>query len=118
VLKDVAGTKVYEDHRNESLKIIDETEQKRQKINELLSYIEERLAELEEEKEELRVYHEADRDRRLIEFVILNKEQQEISKQVEQVQILDEFESRQKEREMKRGCRMRNISLKRKKKMQ
>ena len=43
LLKEVAGTKVYEQLRSESLRIMDETASKRQKINELLEYIEGRL---------------------------------------------------------------------------
>ena len=53
LLKEVAGTQVYEARRTESLKIMTDTENKRVKIDELLDYIRDRLAELEEEKEEL-----------------------------------------------------------------
>src|ERR1700761_787645 len=54
LLKDVAGTQVYEARRTESLKIMEDTNNKRGKIDDLLEYIKERLAELEEEKDELR----------------------------------------------------------------
>ena len=60
----VAGTKVYEERREESLQIIHETNQKRDKINEVVAYIEERLNELDEEKEELRAYQQLDKVRR------------------------------------------------------
>lgn len=82
LLKEVAGTKVYEERRAESTKIMDETSQslspsldsfpdnfargrlltvlaadvKREKIKDLLNFIQERLDELEEEKEELKQY--------------------------------------------------------------
>jgi len=56
LLKEVAGTKVYEDRRAESVKIIEETDAKRSKIDELLEFIDERLKELEEEKKELKEY--------------------------------------------------------------
>ena len=39
LLKEVAGTQVYEARRTESLKIMTETNNKRQKIDELLDYI-------------------------------------------------------------------------------
>jgi structural maintenance of chromosome 3 (chondroitin sulfate proteoglycan 6) len=42
---------------------------KREKIAELLTYIESRLAELEEEKEELKEYQEKDRERRCLDTV-------------------------------------------------
>ena len=62
LLKEVAGTQVYEARRTESLKIMTDTNNKRAKIDELLDYIKERLSELEEEKEELRGYQEKDKE--------------------------------------------------------
>lgn len=79
LLKEVAGTQVYEARRAESLKIMHETNSKRAKIDELLDYINERLAELEEEKDELRNYQEKDKERRCLEYTIYSREQQEIA---------------------------------------
>jgi structural maintenance of chromosome 3 (chondroitin sulfate proteoglycan 6) len=70
---------VYEARRGESLKIMNETNNKRAKIDELLDYINERLGELEEEKDELRNYQEQDRERRCLEYTIYSREQQEIA---------------------------------------
>ena len=75
LLKEVAGTQVYEARRTESLKIMTETNNKRAKIDELLDYIKERLSELEEEKEELRGYQEKDRERRCLEYAFYHREQ-------------------------------------------
>nr|CAG8518165.1 4419_t:CDS:10 [Entrophospora candida] len=74
LLKEVAGTRVYEQRREESVKILEETE--------LLHYIEDRLAELEEEKEELKVYQDKDRERRCLEYAIFHKEQTELIEQL------------------------------------
>ncbi|KAH8690173.1 putative chromosome segregation protein SudA [Talaromyces proteolyticus] len=79
LLKEVAGTQVYEARRAESLKIMNETNNRRGKIDELLDYINERLDELEEEKDELRSYQEQDRERRCLEYTIYSREQQEIA---------------------------------------
>lgn len=79
LLKEVAGTQVYEARRAESLKIMNETNSRRAKIDELLDYINERLAELEEEKDELRNYQDKDKERRCLEYTIYSREQQEIS---------------------------------------
>lgn len=79
LLKEVAGTQVYEARRTESLKIMTETDNKRAKIDDLLAYIRERLGELEEEKEELRVYQEKDRERRCLEYTLHYREQVEIT---------------------------------------
>ncbi|KAL4878042.1 RecF/RecN/SMC [Aspergillus karnatakaensis] len=79
LLKEVAGTQVYEARRAESLKIMHETNNKRDKIDELLEFINERLAELEEEKDELRNFQDKDKERRCLEYTIYSREQQEIS---------------------------------------
>jgi structural maintenance of chromosome 3 (chondroitin sulfate proteoglycan 6) len=79
LLKEVAGTQVYEARRSESLKIMNETNNKISKIDELLDYIYERLAELEEEKNELKDYQEKDRERRCLEYTIYSREQAEIA---------------------------------------
>ncbi|OJJ47288.1 hypothetical protein ASPZODRAFT_15969 [Penicilliopsis zonata CBS 506.65] len=79
LLKEVAGTQVYEARRAESLKIMHETSNKRSKIDELLDFINERLAELEEEKDELRSFQEKDKERRCLEYTIYSREQQEIA---------------------------------------
>ncbi|KAL8739511.1 MAG: hypothetical protein Q9190_007694 [Brigantiaea leucoxantha] len=86
LLKEVAGTQVYEARRTESLKIMTETNNKREKIDELLDYIKERLSELEEEKEELRDYQEKDKERRSLQYTIDYREQQAITKELENLE--------------------------------
>ena len=83
LLKEVAGTQVYEARRTESLKIMNETNNKREKIDELLEYIKERLAELEEEKEELKDYQEKDKERRCLQYTIDHREQVAIQEELE-----------------------------------
>jgi structural maintenance of chromosome 3 (chondroitin sulfate proteoglycan 6) len=79
LLKEVAGTKVYEQRRTESLKIMSDTESKRSKITELLEYIETRLTELEEEMDELKEWTEKDRERRCLEYALYNRELDEVT---------------------------------------
>ena len=83
LLKEVAGTQVYEARRTESLKIMNETNNKREKIDELLDYIKERLAELEEEKEELRDYQDKDKERRCLQYTIDHQEQVAIANELD-----------------------------------
>lgn len=83
LLKEVAGTQVYEARRTESLKIMTETTNKRGKIDELLDYIKERLAELEEEKEELRDYQDKDKERRCLQYTIDHREQVAIANELD-----------------------------------
>ncbi len=85
LLKEVAGTQVYEARRTESLKIMTETNNKRAKIDELLDYIKERLQELEDEKEELRGFQEKDKERRCLEYTIYHREQVEIANALDNI---------------------------------
>ena len=86
LLKEVAGTQVYEARRAESLKIMTETNNKRAKIDELLTYINERLGELEEEKEELRDYEEKNKDRRCLQYTIDHREQVAINEELDNLE--------------------------------
>ncbi|ORX40107.1 RecF/RecN/SMC [Kockovaella imperatae] len=86
LLKDVAGTQVYEQKREESVKIMDDTDDKREKIIELLSYIEKRLAELEEEKSELQEYQTSDKDRRCLEYALYQRELEEVTENLERIE--------------------------------
>lgn len=87
LLKDVAGTKVYEDRRAQSLKIMGETEEKRTKIDELLEYIQERLDELDAEQKELKEYYEKDKERRCLEYAIYYRQLQDVVALQEEVSV-------------------------------
>lgn len=86
LLKEVAGTKVYEQRRSESLRIMAETDGKRAKITELLEYIENRLTELEEEKEELKEFQEKDKDRRCLEYAVYQRELEEVAEALDEIE--------------------------------
>lgn len=88
MLKEVAGTKVYEKKRQESMKIMEETEAKREKIVGFLDYIEQRLAELEEEKEELKEYQKSDRERRCLEYALHQRELEDVTATLDQVSVV------------------------------
>ena len=60
-------------------------EAKREKIEEMLGYIEERLSTLEEEKEELKAYQDLDKMRRSLEYTIHDKELRDTRHKLEQV---------------------------------
>lgn len=63
-----------------------ETEAKRNKINELLDYIESRLTELEEEKEELKEFQEKDKERRCLEYAMYQRELEEVTEALEEIE--------------------------------
>lgn len=80
LLREVAGTRVYDERKEESMNILRETEGKVEKITEFLQTIEERLATLEEEKEELKEYQKWDKSRRTLEYIIHETELKETRK--------------------------------------
>lgn len=88
LLKEVAGTQVYESRRQESKKIMQETDSKREKIDDYLKFIGERLAELEEEKEELKGFQEKDRERRCLEHTIYSRDRDEVAKKLLELEAL------------------------------
>ncbi|KAK9456302.1 RecF/RecN/SMC [Dipodascopsis uninucleata] len=86
LLKEVAGTQVYEQRRAESLKVMTETTSKREKIDELLQFLEDRLSELDEEKDELREFQEKDRERRCLEYTLHERELDEINSHLDEIE--------------------------------
>ncbi|GLV31613.1 Structural maintenance of chromosomes 3 [Carabus blaptoides fortunei] len=82
LLREVAGTRVYDERRVESMAILKETEGKVEKIEEFLRTIEERLSTLEEEKEELKQYQQHDKVRRALEYIIHENELKENKKKL------------------------------------
>jgi len=82
LLREVAGTRVYDERREESRTILKETEGKRDKIEEFLKTIEDRLSTLEEEKEELKEYQKYDKMRRALEYQIHDRDLQDARKKL------------------------------------
>ncbi|KAG7568172.1 SMCs flexible hinge [Arabidopsis thaliana x Arabidopsis arenosa] len=87
LLKEIGGTRVYEERRRESLKIMQETGNKRKQIIEVVHYLDERLRELDEEKEELRKYQQLDKQRKSLEYTIYEKELHDAREKLEQVEV-------------------------------
>eukprot|EP00850_Spirogloea_muscicola_P014975 SM000111S18798 [mRNA] locus=s111:204108:212996:+ [translate_table: standard] len=85
LLKEIGGTRVYEERRKESLRIMHDTEIRRKQIVDVVTYIEERLKELDEEKEELSKYQQLDKQRRSLEYTIFDKELTETKSKVDEV---------------------------------
>lgn len=98
LLREVAGTKVYDERKEESKVILRETEGKREKINDLLKYIEERLDTLESEKEELKEYQKWDKMRRSLEYTIHDHELRDTRKKLDELQEKRENSSLQSQK--------------------
>lgn len=70
LLMDVAGTSVYDTRRSESLKLLADTDAKRAKVADVLSFISDRLDELGAEKAELARFRTLDRERRALSYAL------------------------------------------------
>ncbi|KAK7354274.1 hypothetical protein VNO80_19733 [Phaseolus coccineus] len=86
LLKEIGGTRVYEERRRESLKIMQETGNKRKQIIQVVQYLDERLKELDEEKEELRKYQQLDKQRKSLEYAIFSKEVQDAQQKLTEIE--------------------------------
>ncbi|CAL5190345.1 unnamed protein product [Lathyrus oleraceus] len=86
LLKEIGGTRVYEERRRESLKIMQDTGNKRKQIIQVVQYLDERLKELDEEKEELRQYQHLDKERKSLEYAIFNKEVQDARQKLAEIE--------------------------------
>ncbi|CAK5024343.1 unnamed protein product [Meloidogyne enterolobii] len=85
LIKEVAGTRVFDEKKEESTKILTETQGKIEKSVTLLGYINERLKKLEEEKEDLKEYQKWDKMKRSIEYTIFDKEITEAKAKLEKL---------------------------------
>ena len=115
-MKEVAGTKVYEQRRTESLRIMADTDSKRTKIAELLEFIDTRLTELEEEKEELKEFQEKDKERRCLEYARYQHELADVGEALEEIEEerrgevhsanvrREQFSNREKQVQVSKSC--------------
>ncbi|GLT60961.1 hypothetical protein SLA2020_336990 [Shorea laevis] len=87
LLKEIGGTRVYEERRRESLKIMQETANKRKQIIQVVQYLDDRLKELDEEKEELRKYQQLDKQRKSLEYTIYDKELQDARQKLDEIEV-------------------------------
>ena len=95
LLREVAGTTVYEERRIESLRILQETNSKEERIDEVITFIKERLDELDKEKDELKEYEQLDKNRRALEYNIYDKE---LSKSKDQLTEMENARDGQREK--------------------
>jgi len=93
ILREVAGTRIYDERKEESRLLLRDTESKLEKIMDLLKYIEERLQTLEGEKEELKEYQKWDKMRRALEYTIYNHELEDARKKQKELETRRETSS-------------------------
>ncbi|CDO91675.1 unnamed protein product [Kluyveromyces dobzhanskii CBS 2104] len=83
LLEDVVGAKSFENKLKDSVKKMDAAERDRTKITDELEELDKRLNELSDEKEELEKYNNFNRDRKLLQFCLYDRELNEITNQIE-----------------------------------
>ncbi|ORX50243.1 structural maintenance of chromosome protein 3 [Hesseltinella vesiculosa] len=88
LLKQIAGTSLYEEKREESIQLMQQNEIKRTKIRSVLTFIEERLQQLEQEKDQLTQFQDLDSDRRSLEYTIYAREQTDTNAKLEELEEL------------------------------
>ena len=74
LLMEVAGTKVYDDRKRQSDKIMEDSKTRRQQITDILQVVTARLGELEQQKAELLQYQELDKRSRALKYCVFNFE--------------------------------------------
>lgn len=90
LLKEVAGARVFDNKKKESEKILEETKPKLERIEEILEMLNERLNDLEKEKDELKIYQQLDRDRRALEYTM---KEIELKETMEKLSYIDKDRS-------------------------
>ncbi|AET40698.1 cohesin subunit SMC3 Ecym_6322 [Eremothecium cymbalariae DBVPG len=85
LLEEVVGAKSFERKLKESLQRMDATEKNREKIRIELQEVEDKLNELNEEREELETYNELDRSRKMFQFTLYDRELNEITNLIEKL---------------------------------
>jgi structural maintenance of chromosome 3 (chondroitin sulfate proteoglycan 6) len=96
LLKEVAGTTVYDEKKAESLLKMEENRINIEKIDENLDYMENKLNELRGEKEELGQYQQLDRERKAVEYTLYDKELRRARETLDQIEHrrLNDMDSR------------------------
>ena len=70
LLKEVAGTTVYDERKLESERLMEDTKRKQEKIKENMERIKEKIDELHGESTELQEYTKLEKERRAIEYIL------------------------------------------------
>jgi structural maintenance of chromosome 3 (chondroitin sulfate proteoglycan 6) len=89
LLKEISGSNVYETRRADSLKFLGETDSKCNNIDGVLATINERLDELEGEKEALEACRKNDRERRSLMYTMKSREESDLEARIENIDMLE-----------------------------
>ena len=85
LLKEVAGTKVYDERKNEAKSLMLESDAKLQNSDELLTMIDDKLKTLEQEKAELVEYQKLNKSKRALEYAIASADLRDAKKKLDDI---------------------------------
>jgi structural maintenance of chromosome 3 (chondroitin sulfate proteoglycan 6) len=74
VMREVAGTRIYDDRKSEAMKLLAEATQRVEQMDDCLHSLDDRLDSLQNESNDLQRFLKWDKRRRLLEYIIANKE--------------------------------------------
>ena len=104
LLMEVAGTTVYDEKKHESIMKMEENQENMNKIQETLTFMNERLDELKSEKEELNIYTKLEKQRKALAYTLYDKELRRARETLDETEQekLEEAEKRDEIYEMAR----------------
>lgn len=85
LLEDVVGAKSFEIKLKASLKKMEETEQKKIQIGKEMDELNSKLSEMEQERKELEKYNELERNRKIYQFTLYDRELNDVINQMERL---------------------------------
>ncbi|QHS74177.1 cohesin subunit SMC3 [Saccharomyces paradoxus] len=85
LLEDVVGAKSFEVKLKASLKKMEETEQKKIQISKEMDELNSKLGEMEQERKELEKYNELERNRKIYQFTLYDRELNDVINQMERL---------------------------------
>ncbi|AOA62269.1 Multiprotein cohesin complex subunit [Komagataella phaffii CBS 7435] len=88
LLKEVAGARVFEQKLKDSIKEMNASQVKREKIDETLVFIEKRLEDLNAEKNELKKYEKLANRKKTLEYNLFDKELTNVDEQIDTIDML------------------------------
>jgi len=87
LLMEIAGTSVYDERKSETKVLLEENKGKMEKIRDVLTFLDKRIEELEEERNELLEYQKLDKESRALQYAVYSKE---LEMATSQIQNMDE----------------------------
>jgi len=99
VMREVAGTQIYDQRKKQALKLLSDSQQKMEQIDDCLQSLNEKLINLDTEREDLAAFVKWDKRRRFLEYTILNTECEDAKNNIviyenKQIEINDVLEDK------------------------